>query len=271
MRRYPKRGGQFAIIPVELLYEDGVPPTAKLLYGEIYRLSDADGWCDASNKDFMDLLGCSETTVRNLLRALEGVEQIRVVSEPSRDAAGGTKRMIFCGRKLAAGVPAEICGYPEKSQGGTRKNLRGVPAEICGDTLLESNNRSNIPPISPQGERRVRKRKEPRPAPDWKPERFEGLWNFYPAKGRKSKQDAMNAWDALKPDDALIDTIARSLKKLKATEEWQRDVGIPYVATFLRGERWTDADAVDAPEDAPRFRRYIGTEIVDGEERDIYA
>ena len=72
MRRHPKKGGQFAIIWVDLLYEDAVPATGKLLFGEIYRLSGPDGWCDASNQDFMDLLGCSETTVRNLLKALEG-------------------------------------------------------------------------------------------------------------------------------------------------------------------------------------------------------
>ena len=66
MRRYPKEGGQFAIIWADLLYEDSVPATGKLLFGEIYRRSDAQGWCTASNKDFMDLLGCSESTVRNL-------------------------------------------------------------------------------------------------------------------------------------------------------------------------------------------------------------
>lgn len=271
MRRYPRRGGQFAIIPVELLYEDSVPATAKLLYGEIYRLSDADGWCDASNKDFMELLGCSESTIHNLLRALVSVEQIRIETEPNRTGTGGKSRRIFCGRRLApkdgAEVPAEICGYPAEKDGGNSRKLQGVPAETCGHTYKSN----NIPPISPQGERRGRKRKTPRPAPDWKPERFEGLWSFYPAKGRKSKQDAMDAWDALKPDDALIDTMAKSLMKLKATEEWQRNVGIPYVATFLRGQRWADADAEDTPEEAPKPRRYIGTEIVDGEERDIYA
>ena len=56
MRRYPKNGGQFAVIWTDLLYEDSVPDSAKLLYGEIFRLSDAEGWCDASNKDFMELL-----------------------------------------------------------------------------------------------------------------------------------------------------------------------------------------------------------------------
>ena len=51
MRRYPDKGGQFAIIWVDLLYEDAVPASGKLLFGEIYRLSNADGWCDASNKE----------------------------------------------------------------------------------------------------------------------------------------------------------------------------------------------------------------------------
>ena len=271
MRRYPRRGGQFGYIPVELLYEDSVPATAKLLYAEIYRLSDADGWCDASNRDFMELLGCSESTIHNLLRALVLVEQIRIETEPNRAGTGGKSRRIFCGRRLApkggAEVPAENCGYPSENEGGNSRNLQGVPAEICGDTY--KSNIKNNPPLPPTGGRR--RKKEPRANPDWKPERFEGLWKFYPAKGRKSKQDAMDAWDALKPDDALIDTMAKALRKLKATEEWQRNVGVPYVATFLRGQRWLDAEEEDAPEEAPRARRYIGTEIVNGEERDIYA
>lgn len=141
MRRYPKKGGQFAIIWVDLLYEDSVPQSAKILFGEIYRLSDADGWCDASNEDFMDLLGCSENTVRNLLKALSDIGQIRIVTEPKRDGKGGTIRRIFCGRKLAAPdtreVPPKNCGTP--------KYLEGVPPKNCGSTYLKSNKKSNTP------------------------------------------------------------------------------------------------------------------------------
>ena len=151
MRRHPKKGGQFAIIWVDLLYEDAVPATGKLLFGEIYRLSGPDGWCDASNQDFMDLLGCSETTVRNLLKALEDVGQIRVVTRPRREGAGGTERRIFCGRKLAPPevqeVPAKNCGYPGE---GTRRNLRGVPAENCGST--SKSNYNNTPLYPPKGD-----------------------------------------------------------------------------------------------------------------------
>ena len=141
MRRYPKKGGQFAIIWVDLLYEDSVPQSAKILFGEIYRLSDADGWCDASNEDFMDLLGCSENTVRNLLKALSDIGQIRMVTEPKRDGKGGTIRRIFCGRKLA---PPDTGEVPPKNC-STPKYLEGVPPKNCGSTYLKSNKKSNTP------------------------------------------------------------------------------------------------------------------------------
>ena len=141
MRRYPKKGGQFAIRWVDLLYEDSVPQSAKILFGEIYRLSNADGWCDASNEDFMDLLGCSENTVRNLLKALSDIGQIRMVTEPKRDGKGGTIRRIFCGRKLA---PPDTGEVPPKNC-GTHKYLEGVPPKNCGSTYLKSNKKSNTP------------------------------------------------------------------------------------------------------------------------------
>lgn len=149
MRRYPEKGGQFAIIWVDLLYEDSVPATAKLLYGEIYRLSNADGWCDASNEVFCDLLGCSENTVRNLLKALVRVGQISIHTEPCRNGKGGTIRRIFCGRRLAVPEEPETGGTPKFLEGGTPKNLEGVPPKSCGDTYTKSNSKG-IPPIVPR-------------------------------------------------------------------------------------------------------------------------
>lgn len=93
-------------------------------------------------------------------------------------------------------------------------------------------------PHTPQGGRRVRTKKEPRTAPDWKPKRFEGFWKFYPR--RDAKQRAMDAWDKLKPDDALIRTIGLALIRQKATDEWKRGVGIPHAATYLNERRWED-------------------------------
>lgn len=271
MRRNPKKGGQFAIIWVDLLYEDSVPATAKILFGEIYRLSGPDGWCDASNQDFMDLLGCSETTVRNLLKALEDVGQIRVESRPRRGGSGGTERYIFCGRKLAPPdapqVPAENCGHP----GGTRRNLRGVPAENCGSTYSKSNS-NNIPPKAPQGGRR--RKQETKETADWKPERFEEFWKFYRTNVRnEDKQGAIQEWDKLKPDDALLERIYRALKKQIASDLWKRGVGIPYATRYLKNKRWNDVEdqpeeSRDVPEKKPK--RYVRTDVIDGQEVDIY-
>lgn len=64
---------------------------------------------------------------------------------------------------------------------------------------------------------------------------------------------AVRAWDRLKPDDALIDTIGRALQTLKASEAWREGYGIPYASTFLNQRRWEDAGAKRPPaqRDAP--------------------
>lgn len=272
MRRYPKEGGQFAIIWADLLYEDSVPATGKLLFGEIYRRSDAQGWCVASNKDFMDLLGCSESTVRNLLRSLEEIGQIRVEAQPKRDGSGGTERRIFCGRKLAPPdadrVPAENCGYP----GGTRKNLRGVPAENCGYAMYLNNN-NNTPLYPPKGESAQKKRKR-KSTPAWKPDRFEKFWEFYRTHARdEDRAGAVRAWDKLQPDDDLIDTMAKALRAQVESPEWKRGIGIPYACRWIRNERWKDtglaAQRTVEPEEPPA-RRYVGKRIIDGQEVDVY-
>lgn len=138
--------------------------------GSLGRMAGAD----AATQDFMDLLGCSETTVRNLLKALEDVGQIRVVTRPRREGAGGTERRIFCGRKLAPpevqDVPAKNCGYPGE---GTRRNLRGVPAETCGSTSISNYN--NTPYSPPKGD-----------DPDLS-RSFDLFWDKYPKKVKKKK------------------------------------------------------------------------------------
>lgn len=92
-------------------------------------------------------------------------------------------------------------------------------------------------PLTPQRGRRAPKKEQGR-EPAWKPEHFAAFWKYYP-RG-ESKQAAIAAWDKLRPDDALIDDIARALKRQMASEEWQRGVGIPYASTYLNQRRWED-------------------------------
>ncbi len=234
----------WAVLPAVVRYDAELPPNAKLLYAEISSLCDEVGYCFASNEYFAKNFEWSERSVQRLLKSLSDRGYISI------DVIRDEQTHEVLGRRVYAGInPAGHFAPP------SRQNCQDPSRQFCQDPSRQNcrveqyNNINNNPP-TPQRGKGARRRKEPRVAPDWKPERFDGMWKFYPKPGRKNKQDAMDAWDKLKPDDALIDRIARALVKLKATEEWQRGIGIPYVATFLRGARWTDADELDAPDSA---------------------
>lgn len=146
-------GGQFALIPAKVLYDDKIPATAKLLYGEIYRLSSAVGYCFATNREFMRILRCSENTVSNLITALKDAGHIRVKIIRRTDVPGSFQRRIFCGQELATEDPPDdtggipiICDTPPK-------NLGGSPPKTCDSTIKKENKRNT--PISPEVLERV--------------------------------------------------------------------------------------------------------------------
>lgn len=232
----------WAVLPASVRYDPELPPNAKLLYAELSALADAAGYCFAHNDYFTQNFEWSERSIQRLLKALEirGYISINVIRDEQTNAV--IERRVYAGLN-----PAGQLAPP------SRQNCRDPSRQNCQDPSRQNcrveqlNNINNNPP-TPQGGKGVRRRRELREAPDWKPDRFAGLWKFYPKPGRQNKQDAMNAWDKLRPDDELIDRIARALVKLKATEKWQREIGIPYVSTFLRNALWTNADELDAPD-----------------------
>lgn len=128
------RGGQFALIPASVLYNDQLPATAKLLYGEIYRLSHANGYCYASNREFMEILQCGEKTVRRLVAALAEQGHVRVKMIRRYGGSGDiVQRRIFCGMELAKEDPDEGGGGPVKNDQHTTKsnNKRNTPISPC--------------------------------------------------------------------------------------------------------------------------------------------
>ena len=93
---------------------------------------------------------------------------------------------------------------------------------------------------APQGAEpapKKRRAKEWKPTADWKPERFEAFWSSYP-RG-EDKQAAIREWDKLKPDDALLVVMARTLEKDMRSEQWGRGI-IPRASTWLNSEPWND-------------------------------
>ncbi len=93
---------------------------------------------------------------------------------------------------------------------------------------------------------------------NWEPEMFELFWAAYPCK--KDKMSARREWDRLKPDRDLMRTMGAALKRAKASEEWQRGIGIPYACRWISKRRWEDVHEIvlEPVEEEPPERRLAG-------------
>ena len=160
-------------------------------------------------------------SVRSALQELEDAGYMQ--REQTHNAAGHFSKVDYV---IYEQPP--LSGNPS-----TGKPLTGNPTQLNKDII---NNLNNNPPISPKGGGRGRK--APKKEPEWKPERFNGFWSFYP-RG-EAKQKAIEAWDNARLSDDEIAFMGRRLKDQMSTEDWQRGVGVPYASTYLTQRRWED-------------------------------
>ena len=69
---------------------------------------------------------------------------------------------------------------------------------------------------------------------------FERFWSAYPRK--QNKVNARKAFDKLRADESVLNTMLSALEQQKRSVEWTKDNGafIPHAATWLNGRRWED-------------------------------
>lgn len=252
----------FAIITGPLLDNRALAANAKLLYASITSLTDSRGYCWASNKYLADRFGWGERTVTRLVAQLQEQGFIRTAMALNKET-GQMERRIYIGNEAAEGV-AKIGDHSQNWRGGVAKT---------GEAIYMLNKKEEyIPPKAPQGGQRGKR--EPKETADWKPERFEAFWAYYRTRVRsEDRQAAIRAWDKLRPDDALIARIGRALETQVASKSWQAGYGKPYASTYLNRRRWEDVEGLSDPDgEAPRQapKRYVRTDVIDGQEVDIY-
>ena len=140
-------------------------------------------------------------------------------------------------------VASPSSGFPTMEKPTTGNPTTENPTQRNTEEL------SIIPPIVPHegdGEPPKRKRRRSNKAvPDYKPELFERFWAAYP-RG-EDRQGAVAEWDSLRPDHETMLAMSRALVRQKASEEWQRGIGIPYAVRWLRRRRWEDEIKAPAP------------------------
>lgn len=120
-----ERPSYYAIIPANVRYDKELTPSAKLLYGEITALTNARGYCWATNKYFMELYSLSERTVQNLIKQLADKKYIDIVLEKNNN------RKIF------------INDTPVENYGGGVQKTAGLPVKNC----THNNTNNNTPGI----------------------------------------------------------------------------------------------------------------------------
>lgn len=239
----------YSVIPARVRDDHSLRPNAKLLYGELSALAQAEGYCWAQNAYLAEQLGISPKTVEGLLKQLKDRGHITLEVERDENTREVLRRKIYI-----CGPPGISVPPPLKNEGTSPQKCGDPPLKNEGENITGLGNTSNIPPYSPpkgDAPAKKRKRREPKAAPEWEPERFEGFWRVYPVK--KSKQAAIRAWDSLRPDNALMAVMGRALKRQLASPEWQRKIreedgqGIPYPATWINNRRWEDEDKPKPP------------------------
>lgn len=225
----------YAVIPAKVLNDEDLRPNAKLLYAKISNLCNLKGYCWATNEELTGGLGITAKTVSSLVSQLSSRDLIRVqlVRDPKTNEI--TERRIWL---QMPEIRVEEVHTPMLKNEHTLSPKMSIPMlKNAEGNNININN--NIPPKAPQGGRSSKR--VPKAAPDWKPERFAGFWEFYRTHCRgESKQAAIRAWDRLKPDDALIDRMGKALKRQIQSPDWQAGIGIPYASTWLNNLRWED-------------------------------
>ena len=233
MRMENDKPGYWAVIPAGVRYAPELPPSAKLLYAEISSLTDAAGYCFASNAYFERLYDLSERTIIRLLRILERRGWIRT----EENTGGKAMRKIYAGVNPAAGASADPL---TKMSVPPDKNVRAPLTKMSGPTINKKINNKSIsspqcPPWGGEG------------SEIWDPEAFARFWRLYPKK--KDKKAAIQEWNKLRADRNLMRIMAAALRRQMASEEWLRDKGraVPYPCRWLSHHRWEDEPDVDLP------------------------
>ena len=234
--------------PFTVLYKSAIRDTRlsfEMLGFLTYKLDKPPDW-EFTISGMAKERGVGLAQVRRLVGLLEKAGYL--LREQAHDDGGKFAKNVYVLQEKPPLSRNQYDGEPLKSPlsgnadiGETRQREKPLSVSATQSKNVETKDYI-IPPYSPpNGDGEEPRKRRSKTTPTWKPERFEGFWAYYP-RG-ENRMGAVRAWDKLKPDDALIETIGRALQLLKASQAWQDGVGIPYAATFLNGRRWEDATA----------------------------
>ena len=256
----------YSVIPARVRDDRELRPNAKLLYGELSALAQAEGYCWASNAYLAELFDLAPKTVEALLRQLKERGHIQIEVERDPDTNEFIRRKIW------------ICGPPGTAVTPSPQNRGDPPLKNEGENNINIIINNKEPPYNPPAGDTPAVKKKNKSIPKYRPDLFERFWKKYPPReGRRDhRPKAVAAWDKLKPSIELCRKMSAELDPENWPESWHRDDGryIPLPSTWLSQELWNvervaPVNQRAAPMERPRARRFH-VEVIDGEEVNVY-
>ena len=231
------RKESFTVLYNSMITDKRLSLKAKGLFAVM--MSRPEGW-EFSVSGLAAFTGVGKDSIRATLMELENVGYL--IRAQAHDSGGKFAGNIYVLQDIAPPLSGNT------DDGKNRQRETTLPENPTQRKKDSKERKTKEPPIPPEGAVRVGRQKADKSIPKWKPERFEAFWTFYRTHVRgEDRIGAVKAWDKLKPDDTLIDTMARALRNQIQSEDWQRGVGIPYAARWLNHARWTDMTKPDKP------------------------
>ena len=150
----------------------------------------------------------------------------------------GNERYLFPAFRRQIDRENEISGIrAEARTGKTKDNKPEQKEETETKPIKTPNNNNNNKEKEKENNNentKTRAREEKTPPG------FGRFWESYPRK--TAKQEAIKAFEKLKPDAMLIETMVKAIERQKQSAQWQEDGGryIPHPATWINQRRWED-------------------------------
>lgn len=201
-------------IPKLVMQDNGLHINSKAIYAYLCSYAGVENRCYPSRKKICSDLGISVDTFTKYLKELTGSGYLTVTQEKEH---GKFSRNVYTLCEIVS--PCEESPYPKISD--TETAVHGQSDTKKNKEKKNSNSKKNSPkrPYAPG---------------------FDEFWKAYPKKVAKTA--AQKAWDKLKPDQSLQETILQAVNAAKNSRSWTKDNGqyIPHPATWLNGRRWED-------------------------------
>lgn len=244
------------ILAAAALQIPDLKPLDKFLLIALCDFADEDGGnCFPSVRKLCEITGLSRATLYRCLSNLEDaalVERDQQYVESGRQTANSYRIImeirVFDGKKRVIFRTGGV-SHRDTPQGGTVSEVDGGRSQDdtpSGSQIEMPTYPTNIEPAKKDPTNGEAGCQKFHPQPDEYSPGFLRFYEAYPKK--KQKAAAYRAWRKLNPSDELVDEIVAHVEARKVSDrDWLKQSGqyIPYPATFINGEGWTDEYQLD--------------------------